>query len=142
MSTRSRLAVALLPIAMLAESARHARSHTVSPTEERAFRVFNEGPDAAHVPVWAVMQAGSLAAVGVTAAGLLRRKRPQTAAAAAIAGTLVWGGVKAVKPLVGRGRQQRHLDGVKVRGHPQSGLGFPSGHAAVSLTLALSTSNY
>jgi membrane-associated phospholipid phosphatase len=38
---------------------------------------------------------------------------------------------------VGRGRPARHLRDVHVRGQEQSGLGFPSGHAAVSLTVAI-----
>jgi undecaprenyl-diphosphatase len=42
-----------------------------------------------------------------------------------------------VKPLVGRGRPARHLSDVQVRGKEQSGLGFPSGHTAVSLTVAI-----
>jgi len=49
----------------------------------------------------------------------------------------VWGGIKLVKPLIGRGRPADLLDDVRVRGAAQSGLGFPSGHAAVSMTLAL-----
>jgi membrane-associated phospholipid phosphatase len=44
-------------------------------------------------------------------------------------------GVKALKP--GCGRPDRHLENVSVRGQPQTGLGYPSGHAAVALTLAL-----
>jgi undecaprenyl-diphosphatase len=49
----------------------------------------------------------------------------------------VWAGVKAIKPLVGRGRPACHLDGVSIRGQQQSGLGYPSGHAAVATTLAI-----
>lgn len=123
--------------AAVLESARRARARKVSATEERVFRLFNDGPDRIHLPVWVVMQSGSLAAVFVVAGGILRRGRRRSAVLAAVTGTAVWGGIKAVKPLVGRGRPDDHLERVVVRGHPQTGLGYPSGHAAVSLTLAL-----
>jgi len=122
---------------MLVESVRRARANEVSAAEERLFRLLNERSDSVHVPVWAVMQSGSFAAVWVVAGELLRRGQPRRAAAAAIVGTIVWGGVKKVKPVVGRGRPERHLDEVIVRGHAQTGLGYPSGHTAVAFTLAL-----
>ncbi len=122
--------------AICATATRRARTREVGPTEEWIFRSFNDAPDALHPPVWAVMQFGSLGAVFVTA-GLMRPTAPSRAAAVAVAGTAAWGGVKLVKPLVGRGRPQEHLDGVNVRGQPQTGLGFPSGHAAVATTLTL-----
>ena len=53
----------------------------------------------------------------------------------------MWGGVKLIKPLVGRGRPAAHLAAVHVRGQIQTGLGYPSGHAAVSLTLAMVASH-
>jgi len=56
----------------------------------------------------------------------------------AIAGSAAWVGVKLIKPVVGRGRPDQHLDDVVIRGHPQSGLGYPSGHAAVAVALAMS----
>lgn len=137
MPFRPRVVSAVVAAAALVGSARRARTREVSEAEEQAFRIFNDAPHFIHAPVWAVMQAGSLAAVGVVAGGLAHRGRPRVAMAAAVSGTLVWGGVKAVKPQIGRGRPDRHLDDVAVRGHPQTGLGYPSGHAAVSLTLAL-----
>lgn len=121
----------------LFESARRARTREVGAAEEGMFRAFNDGPDRIHAPVWVVMQSGSLAAVYLVAGELLRRDRPQAAAVAAVAGTAVWGGVKLVKPSVGRGRPAHHLERVSVRGQDQTGLGYPSGHAAVALTLAL-----
>jgi undecaprenyl-diphosphatase len=137
MSSRPRFVGPVVAAGVLVASARRARTREVNDAEERAFRVVNDGPHSIHLLVWVVMQAGSLAAVGVVAAGLVRRGLPREATAAAISGTLVWAGVKAVKPFIGRGRPGHHLDEVAVRGHPQSGLGYPSGHAAVSLTLAL-----
>jgi len=121
----------------LIDTVRRAKTSQVSAAEERVFRLFNDRSDAIHVPVWAVMQSGSLAAVFVVAGDLLRRGQRRRAVAAAIAGTIAWGGVKKVKPMIGRGRPEHHLDEVTVRGEAQSGLGYPSGHSAVAFTLAL-----
>ena len=105
--------------------------------EERLFRWFNRGPDGIQAPAWAVMQAGSLGGVLAIggATGLLAGSRP--AGRVIGVGTAVWLLMKLVKPLVGRGRPADLLDGVTVRGRPQTGLGYPSGHAAVSTTIAL-----
>ena len=89
MSSRQRVVSAVVAAAVLVGSARRARTREVSDAEEGAFRIFNDAPNFIHAPVWAVMQAGSLAAVGVVAAGLVRRGRPREATAAAISGTLV-----------------------------------------------------
>lgn len=125
--------------AVFVASAVRSRSHQVGPTEERIFRTFNNGPDAAFFPVWPIMQMGSLAAVGVAAAIEARLRRP--AIPVAVVGTAVWAGIKVAKaPVGGRGRPAFLLEGVHVRGEPQTGLGFPSGHAAVSMTIAGITS--
>lgn len=129
--TMSSIAAALV----LAESGRRARTLRVGRHEERIFRRFNDAPDALHPPVWAMMQSGSLAAVFVVGGALARKARP-AAVTAVIAGTTVWSAAKLIKPHVGRGRPSDLLDGVEVRGLAQSGLGYPSGHAAVALTLA------
>ena len=123
--------------AALVASAVAARSPQVSVLEERIFRAVNDAPDPLHAAVWPVMQMGSLGAVVVAAASVRRRTHdPRAAALVGIAGTAVWGGIKLVKPLVGRGRPAALLADVKVRGPAQTGLGYPSGHAAVSMTLA------
>ena len=121
----------------LCESARRARGFDVGRFEERVFRRFNGAPDALHVPLWAVMQSGSLAAVYVTGGALAGSGHTRAACATALAGTAVWGGVKLIKPRVGRGRPEAVLDGVSIRGPAPTGLGYPSGHAAVAATLAL-----
>ena len=126
-----------LAVVVVAASGHKARARDMSSGEERVFRSFNSLPNALHGPVWAVMQSGSLAAVFV-AAGVQARRRDNTRAAAVlVAGVGVWGVVKVAKPMVGRGRPAAELGGVVVRGHAQTGLGFPSGHAAVAATLAL-----
>jgi membrane-associated phospholipid phosphatase len=135
----SRLAFAV-PLAGLMWSAWRAHSHDVSEGEERVFRAFNAAPDGLAPFLWPVMQMGSLAAVYVVAAERYRREGRDQAIALAATGTAVWGGIKLIKPVVGRGRPAEYLEQVRVRGRCQSGLGYPSGHAAVSLTLALSAS--
>lgn len=100
------------------------------------FRQLNELPDHIHRPVWAVMQSGSLASVGVVTGAALLFRRPVTAIGLGVSGFTMWGGAKIIKHRVGRGRPAAHIDDVNVRGREQTGLGFPSGHAAVSFTLA------
>lgn len=124
-------------IAGLAGSAVAARRGSVTQLEERCFRFFNDGPDALAGPIWLVMQSGSAGAVVVAAAAATRRGERRLAGELAIAGSFAWLGVKAIKPLVGRGRPSDCLDGVHVRGRPQRGLGYPSGHAAVVTTLVM-----
>jgi membrane-associated phospholipid phosphatase len=123
--------------AVLIDTWRRAKAHTVSSAEERVFRFFNNGPDSAHIPVWAVMQAGSYAAVYVVTAALLLADEDREAGVAFVAGTIAWMGVKELKRFIGRGRPHAHLDDVHVRGQAQNGLGFPSGHSALSLSLAI-----
>lgn len=121
--------------ALLVTSAGRARSGEASDLESQVFRLVNRAPEALRVPVWLVMQSGSLAAVFVTGAALARTGRTRSAAVATLAGTAVWGGIKLFKPLIGRGRPAEVLRDVRVRGLSQSGLGYPSGHAAVATTL-------
>ncbi len=130
-------AVPAVATVVVLESSRQALSHEVTAAEERSFRTVNDLPDELHPAVWTVMQAGSLAAVLVVAAHAWGRGNPDRAVSTFIAGTAVWGGAKALKPVVGRGRPQQHLADVTVRGQTPTGLGYPSGHSAVAMTLAL-----
>ncbi len=134
---RRRPLVAAAGAAAFAWSAYRARCGTVSPSEERVFRRCNDAADVLLPLAWPVMQLGSLASVWGRAAAVHQRSGRDAALRVAVVGTALWGGVKLVKPLVGRGRPDAHLAGVTVRGAEQSGLGYPSGHAAVSLALAL-----
>lgn len=127
----------LTAAAVLLESARRAHTTTVSAGEERLFRACNDQPAIIHVPAWLVMQSGTFGAVFVAATALLARRRPCAAAVVSAAGSAVWLGAKGVKHPVGRGRPADLLGDVSVRGAPQTGLGYPSGHAAVALTLAM-----
>jgi undecaprenyl-diphosphatase len=121
---------------MFAASGAVARRDELLPAEQRAFTTVNRLPAQPHRPIWLMMQAGSLGAVGVAALAAERSGRRPLALALGTAGTATWGGAKVVKRFFGRGRPPDHIDGCTVRGRPASGLGFPSGHAAVSMTLA------
>jgi undecaprenyl-diphosphatase len=114
----------------------HARRGEVGATEERVFRAVNSLPDGLAPTLWLLMQAGSLAGVGVVSALARASGRRALAWRLGTTGTVVWAGCKLVKRAIGRGRPAAHLDGVVVRGAAQSGLGYPSGHAAVAWTLA------
>lgn len=114
--------------------ARTAARGDVSEGEERFFRSINSLSPVLRRPAWLVMQAGSLAAVPVTATVAFRRDR-RAALALAIDGTAVWALCKVVKRVVKRGRPADHLDDVVIVGKVQRGRGFPSGHAAVATTL-------
>lgn len=114
-----------------------ARTGRVPEWERSIFQSINRLPDGLFMPVWVVMQAGSLGAVGVAAVIASHLGRPRQAVALAVSGTAMWAAGKAFKPLVGRGRPAAHLDAVEVRGKPQTGLGYPSGHSAVAADLAL-----
>jgi membrane-associated phospholipid phosphatase len=122
---------------VLMSTARDARAGGVSPREEHVFRSVNDLPNALHGPLWAVMQSGSLAAVFAASGAQARRQPIARTITVLVTGVAVWAGVKAVKPLVGRGRPAAELGHVTIRGEKQSGLGYPSGHAAVVATLAL-----
>jgi len=126
---------------LLAWSAQSARRREVSAPEASLFRRFNAAPDALEAPLWALMQAGSLGGVFALAAAKQGVHKQREALIVLGVGTGVWLGVKLVKPLIGRGRPADHLDGVTVRGRAQTGLGYPSGHAAVSTTLALTATS-
>jgi len=85
------------------------------------------------------MQLGSLAG-GLSVSGVVAvAGRPRTGLAMAGGAVSVWAAAKVMKQLVGRGRPTAELGaagGVRVRGREPSGLGYPSGHAAVALTVA------
>ncbi len=129
-----RTAVAAVSAIAFVVLARRAARGTISATEERWFRAINNISPALRAPVWIVMQTGSLAAVPVSAAVVSRRNKP-TAVAMAIAGTGAWAMSKLVKRVIKRGRPGHRLDDVVIHGAAQSGSGFPSGHAAVAISL-------
>jgi undecaprenyl-diphosphatase len=113
-----------------------ASRRELHPSEQEVFRAVNDLPGHVHRPVWAVMQAGSLGAAGVAAGVAALTGRRPLAVALGVSGSVVWAKAKVVKRLFGRGRPADHVATATIRGRPASGLGFPSGHAAVAMTLA------
>lgn len=107
----------------------------VAVLEVDAFRMANDLPSWLYPPLWAVMQAGNVLAVplAAVAAGLARRFR--LAVDLAVAGGLAWLLAKVVKQAVERGRPAALLGDIHVRGPAAVGLGYLSGHAAVSVAL-------
>ncbi|TMR04234.1 phosphatase PAP2 family protein [Actinomadura soli] len=104
--------------------------------EAGVFRVVNGLPGWLFRPVEIVMQTGALGAVAVTAAAALAVRRVRLAVDLALGGSLAWLLAKLVKDLADRGRPGALLSEVVLRGAHEDGLGFVSGHAAVSAALA------
>ena len=98
----------------------------------------NRAPDVVSWGLWPVMQAGS-AAAPVVVGGVVAVARRDLAGAATVAGCglAAWYLAKAVKRVVQRGRPSVFLPELRVRERDDSGLGFVSGHAAVSAALAM-----
>ena len=112
-----------------------AAEQGLSGFERDVFEAVNGLPQTATPGLWVVMQAGSLAAVFVTAGLALAARRPRLALALAAGGTTTWLLAKVVKQLVERGRPEALLHDVVVYGPAATGLGFPSGHAAVAAAI-------
>jgi glycosyltransferase 2 family protein len=108
----------------------------LSDLERRVFHTINGLPSWLYPPLWLVMQLGSFAAVFVVAAVALCCRRVRLAAELLAAGCLAYFGAKVLKHLVDRGRPGDLLTDVVFHGPAAHGLGFPSGHAAVSCALA------
>jgi glycosyltransferase 2 family protein len=122
--------------AILGVSAAFAGTGRLSSFERDLFRLVNHLPSALEVPLIWVMQAGAIGAVPACAAVALVARRPRLARDLAIAGTAAWLLAKVVKDLVNRARPDALLPGVILRHASGTGLGFPSGHAAVAAALA------
>ena len=92
-------------------------------------------PQSAYRLAWGPMQYGTFGAAPALAGVALVRGHRRLAAGIALAGTSAWVGAKGIKILVGRERPHRLLHDVRIRGKEEAGLGFPSGHAAVSAAI-------
>lgn len=121
---------------MFVEGARAARGSGVTHAELRFFQLINRLPRRAFVPVWVVMQFGSLGGALGTGAATGAVGRRALGARVAATGSLTWLAVKAVKPFIRRDRPALTFDATRVLGRAQGGLGYPSGHAAVATAMA------
>lgn len=131
---RSRLVVGVLG---LAASAVPVRRNSIGRREQHAFRAVNDLPDWLHGPAWVVMQLGALGAAPVAAGAAYAAGDRRLAVRLAVSGLSAWALAKAVKQVVRRGRPHTVVPGVRHRGPESRGLGYLSGHAAVSTTLIL-----
>ena len=114
-----------------------AALESVSGVETGLFHAVNSLPSWLYGPLWLVMQLGSFGAVFAVAAlaALLRRFR--LALELLAAGLLAYYSAKGLKDLVDRARPAALINDVIVRGPASHGLGYPSGHAAVSFALTV-----
>lgn len=135
LGTARETAAMLLGAAALAVTTAQARTGDLHEAEREAFRVVNASPDGLNPVVYVLMQAGWFGAVPITAAAAWWRRRPALAWRLALAGLGAWVLARVVKQIAQRDRPDGHMDDVKVRGHEWTGLGFPSGHAAVAASL-------
>ena len=108
----------------------------VTSFETALFHLFNSLPGWLYRLFWVVMQLGSFGAVFVVAALALLTRRVRLALELLGAGVIAYYAAIGLKHLVDRGRPAAQISGVVVHGPAAKGLGFPSGHAAVSAALA------
>jgi undecaprenyl-diphosphatase len=137
MSVRARRwAIVAVSAAGFVLGAREARTGAVGAAEARCFERVNSLPRDGYVPVWTLMQLGSLGGSLAVGAAVAATGRRRLGAALATTAATTWLAVKAVKPFVQRGRPAAVVEQARVLGREQRGLGYPSGHAAVSIALA------
>jgi glycosyltransferase 2 family protein len=136
------LALVAVAGAMLVLTGLLALPDTISAVEEDVFRAVNDLPDALEWVLWPPMQFGAVLAVPVVAliAGLVWR-RPRPVVAVLLAGAGNWVLARWVKEVVERGRPGAYFSDIHLRdpwigGGSHEGLGFPSGHVAVAVSLA------
>jgi membrane-associated phospholipid phosphatase len=117
-------------------SAVAARTPGVSRPELAMFRTVNNLPPSFEFPLTIVMQLGALGAVPASAGVALIAGKRALALDLLTAGSSAWLAAKAGKVIVARERPGLLIAEVLLRGRPQSGRGFPSGHAAVAAAMA------
>jgi undecaprenyl-diphosphatase len=140
---RSDVVVLCVSLAVLVPSTLALGSTDRVPAFERAvFFAINDLPDWIAWVVIPIMQLGSLWAGAVIALALALWNRRAAAASVFIASFGAWLIARLGKQLIGRQRPGLLLSDVHIRGATASGLGFPSGHAAVSMAIALAILPY
>ena len=135
---RSDLFLLLGSLAVLAGFSLLVAGDRILAGETGGFRLFNELPESLYVPMWAVNLLGTLVAVPIIAAAAFLARQRRLALALALSGFGAYYLAKLVKLMVDRDRPGALLPDVELRGGmTAAGLGFPSGHAAVSAALAV-----
>jgi membrane-associated phospholipid phosphatase len=110
--------------------------NAVAAFEESVFRAANDVPGAIYPVLWPLMQFGTFISVPLVAIGALALKRIRLAIEASAAGVSTYFLAKVVKDLFPRDRPGAFLEEVQLHGIGTGGRGYPSGHAAVSASLA------
>jgi undecaprenyl-diphosphatase len=108
----------------------------VAPPETAVFRAINGLPDAIGPPIVAVMWCGTLLAVPVATGVCLVLRRFVLAVTVAASGAAAYLVAKLAKHWIGEPRPKAILSHVHIR-DSIAGLGFPSGHAAVSAAICV-----
>jgi uncharacterized membrane protein YbhN (UPF0104 family)/membrane-associated phospholipid phosphatase len=108
----------------------------VSVFEADLFRLINHLPSGIGILLQIVMEAGSLAAVPVAAAVAWATRSKRLSRDLAVGGSAAYAAARLVKLVVARERPAVLLSEVLTHGGTATGLGFPSGHAAVAAALA------
>ena len=130
-----------LGLAMIASAFRAA---TLTDAERDVFEWINHLSDVIAQPVQVVMLVGVFAAIPVTAIVAIVFRRFRLAAVLLASGCLAYALAKLGKQIVDAGRPLAVLPNadVIVRGAVAQGLGYPSGHSAVSAALAFAALPY
>jgi membrane-associated phospholipid phosphatase len=115
---------------------------TIPDWEVDVFRLVNDLPGALYPVVWPLMQFGTFISIPIATVIALAFRRVRLAIAIAVSGVGVYYLAKVVKDVVYRLRPGALLEDVHLRGIGTLGLGYPSGHAAVSAALAVAISPY
>jgi glycosyltransferase 2 family protein len=120
------------------------RLENISTGERAVSRAINHLPDALNPPLEVAMMLGTLFAVPIVALIVLAFGRVRLSAVVLASGLLAYVLAKIAKQLIRAGRPLDVFgDGeVIVRGAAQLGLGYPSGHSAVSAALAFALLPY
>ncbi len=116
-------------------SALPVRADRVGRRETQVFRTVNNLPDSLYLPVWPIMQLGTLGAAPAAAGAAWLAGDRRLAWRLAAGGTATWAVAKLVKRKVRRPRPPSLITGARCRGPEASGLGYLSGHAGVATAL-------
>ncbi len=113
----------------------------VPDAERSVFRALNGLPDGLRPFVVPGMQLGAALAIAIVAVVCVLVRRRRLAAVVAAAGYGAYLIARLSKLLVGRERPGELLDAIQLRDQV-TGLGFPSGHSAVSMAIVLAVLPY
>jgi membrane-associated phospholipid phosphatase len=135
------IAAIALGVAMLASL---FRASTLTDAERDVFEAINHLSNVLSTPVQGAMLCGVFAAIPVAAVAAMLFRRFRLAAVLLASGCVAYALARVAKPLVDAGRPLAVLPNtdVIVRGAVAQGLGYPSGHSAVSAALVLTALPY